>query len=95
MTDPAVPQEVREFLAPRGATGGPHDHVIVARAGIDRYSETWRVLAGWARAEIEKHRSALETAGLAQPESDVLRGQILSLRDLLDIGNTDRSGMGR
>ena len=91
MTTAPVPPEVREFLQPEAVRRNPGDHTAIARAGIDRYSETWRVLVGWLRAEIERNRDALETPGIPEADAALLRGQILACRAVMAIGETDQS----
>lgn len=86
-----VPPEVREFLQPSTAKGVPNAHTAQARAGIDRYSETWRILVGYLRASIELHRDALEVPGLPEVDAALLRGQIVACRALLSIGDINRS----
>ena len=82
----SVPPAVTEFLAPEAVRRNPGDHAAIARASIDRYSETWRVLTGYLRAQIEMHRDALETPGLPETDTALLRGQILACRETLLIG---------
>ena len=50
---------------------------------IDKHSETWREVAAWAKGELTKASERIETAGVFLEETERLRGQILTLRQLL------------
>lgn len=84
------PPQIEEFLKPEVARGQPNEHTRMAWASIDRYSDTWRVIEGWAKAEREELRTQLETPGLSLVETEAVRGRIAALADLLDIGKPDR-----
>ncbi|KKL17510.1 hypothetical protein LCGC14_2484830 [marine sediment metagenome] len=50
---------------------------------IDKHSETWREIAAWAEGELAKATERIETLGVKSDETENLRGQITTLRELL------------
>lgn len=51
--------------------------------GLDPSSSTWRAVSEWATAQIEGARDSLESVIADGPASNVLRGRIQALRELL------------
>ncbi len=52
---------------------------------IDRDSETWTTIKGWAHQQRQQARLALEAPGVDPRVADELRGAIARLTQLLDL----------
>ncbi len=55
--------------------------------GINRNSDTWLAVVKWAEDQLKNHREYLEFVNVAHDESQILRGRIDELKELLDLPN--------
>lgn len=53
---------------------------------IDTTTETWDAIETYAKAKREELRTKLESTGMPEVETAVLRGRIAALKDLLALG---------
>lgn len=54
---------------------------------IETYSDTWVVTKAWAEKLIDQHHIALEDPARSEADTNVLRGRIAALRDLLALAD--------
>lgn len=52
---------------------------------IDRFSDSWRVVALWASQELDKAIEQISQTGVSIIETETLRGRIATLQELLDM----------
>ena len=58
-------------------------------AGINKTSMDWRIVEGWASAQLEKHRAALEVPETNLPLTEAHRATIKILIELLALPDSD------
>lgn len=54
---------------------------------IDKNSETWRLVSAKAEADLASLRESLEVPGTDHEQSQIIRGRIMALKDILQMGD--------
>ena len=57
---------------------------------IDEYSEAWKTIKRWIGVELDKARDANESMKLDILRTIEIRSRIFTLKELLDLPNTDK-----
>ena len=61
---------------------------------IDYQSATWHQLRKWAEDELKKAREKNDAVALNATETATIRGEIMTLKKLLDLPNAAARGVG-
>jgi hypothetical protein len=60
---------------------------------IDHSSDTWHQLRKWAEAQLQTARQKNDAVGLSDIETAALRGEIRTLKRILDLPNAAARGV--